>query len=123
DSASTVATTEASRKPSTNFGNRDQITASVLRSPKRRPCSAGAEDATRREQYRLSSTATTPSSAFWVTLTIEAICSGCSPATAPAAVTAAVVSMLPPIQAPVTAGDRPIRFASHGSRKIEGTAK
>jgi hypothetical protein len=33
-----------------------------------------------------------------------AICRACSPAIDPAALTAAVVSMLPPIQAPATAG-------------------
>ena len=54
--------------------------------------------------------------------TIVASCSACSPASAPAALTAAVVSMLPPIQAPATAWDRPSPFAAAGSRKIEGRA-
>ena len=52
-----------------------------------------------------------------------AICRAFSPAIAPEAATAAVVSMLPPIQAPATASDRFKTSASHGNRKIDGSAK
>jgi len=45
-----------------------------------------------------------------------------SPA-APAAVTAAVVSMFPPIHAPATGCSSPSPLATSGSRKIDGNAK
>ena len=47
----------------------------------------------------------------------------CSPTIAPAAGTAAVVSMLPPTQAPPTAWLRPSASTASGSRKIDGRAK
>ena len=52
-----------------------------------------------------------------------AICRAFSPAMAPDAATAAVVSMLPPIQAPATASDRLKTSESHGSKKIDDSAK
>jgi len=70
----------------------------------------------------VSATATTPSSAFCVVFTMVAICSACSPTMAPAALTAAVVSMLPPTRAPATAWSRPSSPAAAGSRKMDGRA-
>ena len=96
-----VPMTDAATKPSTNFGKRSQNWPSVGRASSAacvRPCSA---------KYAVSAIATTPINAFWVVLTMVAICSASSPAIAPAAVTAAVVSMLPPIHAPATASDSP----------------
>ncbi|GEM_PF-3698079 len=78
---------------------------------------------TLRANQAVSATATTPIRAFWVTLTIDAICSESSPAGAPAAETAAVVSMLPPIHTPATAGDSPNRSANQGRMEIEGNSK
>lgn len=57
-----------------------------------------------------------------MTFTIVAICKDSSPANVPAAVTAAVVSMLPPIHAPVVAGSSPNAVAATGSTKIDGNA-
>jgi len=45
-----------------------------------------------------------------------------SPAMVPAATTAPVVSMVPPIQAPVTISESPIHFASAGISTIMGMA-
>jgi hypothetical protein len=58
-----------------------------------------------------------------VVFTIVAICSASSPTIAPAALTAAVVSMLPPTHAPPTAWSRPNASTRAGSRKIDGSAK
>lgn len=83
--------------PSTNFGKRSQSWAQI--------------DGPRRAPMRT----------FWEALTIVAIWSDSSPTIAPLAATAAVVSMLPPIQAPATAFERPRTSTSHGSRKIDGS--
>ena len=55
--------------------------------------------------------------------TIDAMSSASLPAMDPAAVTAAVVSMLPPIHAPVTTCESPSCVASQGCMKIDGSAK
>ena len=63
-----------------------------------------------------------PIKAFCVCFTIAATFSASSPTIVLAAVTAAVVSMLPPIHAPATTCERPSCCASHGWMKMDGRA-
>src|SRR6478735_9905977 len=109
--------TDAATKPSTNLGKRSQKWAKVGRA------SSLLLRSTFSAKYAVNAMATKPMRAFWVVLTIVAMASASLPASEPAAVTAAVVSMLPPIHAPATASGSPNTLASHGNRKIDGSAK
>lgn len=112
-----VPMTDAAMKPRTNLGKRSQNCPMVGRA------SLELRRSTLSAKYAVNAIATTPISAFCVVFTMVAICRASSPAIAPEAATAAVVSMLPPIQAPATASDSPRTPASQGSRKIDGSAK
>ena len=60
---------------------------------------------------------------FWIILTMAATWPACSPSMAPAATTAPVASMVPPIQAPPTIGSIPIASMNNGISTIMATVK
>src|SRR5690554_986782 len=66
--------------------------------------------------------AATPSNTFCADLIITLYCSAVSPKNFPEATTAAVVSMVPPNQAPATSWLIPIHLAKKGNRYIMGMA-
>src|SRR5690554_2604589 len=66
--------------------------------------------------------AATPNSTFCADLIITLYCSAVSPMNLPEATTAAVVSMVPPNQAPATSWLIPIHLARYGKRYIMGMA-
>ncbi len=83
--------------PSTNLGKRYQISMALTFSP--------ARASTLEVQYTATQKAITPISTFWISLTVAATYRARSPRKAPAAATAPVASMVPPIQAaPSTVG-------------------
>ena len=107
-----VPMTEAAMKPSTNLGNRPQNSPRLGRACARVGLALHPQREVRGQRDRDEA-----DQAFWVVLTIVAICSASSPAIAPAAATAAVVSMLPPIQAPATASDEPEHVGEPGQQE------
>ena len=62
-------------------------------------------------------------SVFWIILTTAAICSACSPSSAPAATTAPVASTVPPIHAAPTTGFMPTARIPNGMTTIITTVK
>src|SRR5262245_25895894 len=107
-------TAEATTKPSTNLGNRSQITAALGRSPVVAPSLNAHQIA--------SMNAATPISAFCENLTITPVFMAASLTSAPAATTDAEVSSVPPSQAPATSSSMPVALAIQGMTIIMGTA-
>src|SRR5499426_4297742 len=85
-------TADASTKPSTNFGNRSQITDALGRWPPAAPVVLSAHQIA-------SAKAATPISAFCENFTITPVFMAASEISAPAATTEAEVSSVPPSQA------------------------
>src|SRR5262245_62868585 len=107
-------TAEAATKPSTNFGKRSQITATLGRSPVAAPALNVHQIA--------SAKAATPISAFCENFTITPVFMAVSEISAPAATTEAEVSSVPPSQAPATRSSISVTFATHRIPIIIGTA-
>src|SRR6185503_44189 len=104
---------DASRKPNTNFGKRSQM------SPTLAPC---LPPSWRMAHQMVRKNAANPMSAFCDSFTTTAALRPALPSNSPAATTAALVSSVPPSHAPATTDDIPIAFAASGISTIIGIA-
>ena len=93
-------------KPSTNFGKRCQISPA--------PTCLPATQSTLVHQYTATQKAVTPIMTFWIILMVAATYMAFWPRNAPAAATAPVESMVPPIQAPPRTSGMPTALMKAG---------
>jgi len=107
-------TIEAIINPTTNFGNLNHISMRLGFSPA--ACPLNVNQIARKKAAK-------PMSTFCAIFTTTATAMAASPAIAPAATTAPVVSIVPPIQAPATAGSIPTALAIRGWNNNIGIAQ
>jgi hypothetical protein len=107
--------TDTATNPSTNLGNRSQMTRALGRAPPAPP-------PLRSVHQSESAKAATPMSTFWENFTTTPAFMAASEMSAPAPTTDPLVSRVPPSQAPPTTSGMPSDRTAQGMSTIIGTA-